>query len=1328
MQAKNTNKVRQFSSLLNEHWKRKQRLKGCQSEWPEKNSTSPLRWISRSLNEFSIVGSELSQKRSLIDIMRTTPSSLLESLKAPEDELEMNPNYCLADLNQILARQRCFARSYLVCFALIMLLVISTSSLRIGGQQIIQSDPRPTIYSGQVSFGLLLSAHSSKDPDVTTSASYQVQSILASEDPDYQPEGSSQMGTMTTSANSSSSPPTTPMPPMLPLPLPTSLNYSLLDGQLNADSSQIIAETISGEESRNVEAKSRKNRQIFDRAAMLQRRQQQHQQQQQQALQFKAASAASATTPIDASVCSTVNPNALYAGMGAIWASHQANLVGDSHLAVGTYVYDSCNDLDIGQRQSVRIVSNLNAFQQTTCESPRGAPISLTIAHGDNQLRAIQLLTSFRVPVITTREHFDLEDYNELSLDQRKYLFTTAPSSRHLAVGALRFTKLIVKRSTSSPKLLNRSYQRSSKNGLIVISRNLPSRFIAYLSEVIPRFVNYEMMLTNQPIDHIRSLDSLESVLVKGASSTSESRLSSQTVSAPSSSDSDSDSDSDSNKPPSSDKTDQASQRRRRKRDDSSDDDSDSVSDSDGKMLSPTILMFITPSEALDLVTRLRNDLAEVSRYYSLIVTTREDISPALQTIFHRGGSRLCSGKAFYTISPKPNDINEFNRYFKDTVQMEGESSDHPLICEFAKHQSGLQSRKQKLALDLDDISTEPVIKAVWSAAAAFKSVHKKECSALVNSSPASNLYESAGPGETGLNSASASSGSSGGRVMSSRQSGKSAHSECMVKMNKNMATLVQRALRKLDVVINSTGLQSLDGFRIKFDDVNELMTNDFSIKYINKECDITEIGRYTGERSSALKIEEDALSKSLESTLPDPWPIRPPPVPSTPAPSIPAATSKTSTAAEASSTPIGDSTNKDSSSTVGDSGGGNSDVNTPNESGETGSGRGKRKLQSINDEGADSESSSKPMAEDDEASAESDSKSVERPSADMEAIEGSSAKRPSKRSRLTAASEQIDRQMSRRNKPEEKQKSASSLSSKKKRLMAAPVTAMGGRGIMPGVTDTEPVGGDSDRATSATTKVSSTGEQEITHHPSNFPTTTKPMRKLKPFPSNEGTTLEDWLPMTKIPTAGSKLLSTIQPTRVPTVISGSSLSTRLHDDEQVDSGSTASGSSDLKTKGTTEAPVFSTLPESGGNADLEAPVKSQTRVPKSTKTSNGKPLEVSATTEASDYVTSSSISKKSFDTHSTSLAPSRSLNNFNFVDQIHMINQTTNPRSVHDSGADIDSLNRHNYFKDLNSSPVPIGSTSTSSQRPENLRYTDQMGDQSKTADALKEDNRTLR
>lgn len=1372
MQAKNTNKMRQFSSLLNEHWKRKQRLKGrcCQAKKRQfVRKSNGVLCESRSWQQVctEIFGTIMKIKTTSLPAEEHQSKQEKLSLKfkssnprkkRPKNEFKQRckaSNYEILNLLDFKKRKLPCLTEYFI--TTILFLSMIGESIRSQQTVMIQSDPKPTIYSGQVSFGLLLSAHSSLGSELSSSASYQVKSVLASEEPNYSTTPMELAATSTTTTTTTATNANFSSSSLSPLLSSTSttpflnLNYSLLDvGQ------PITSEELAdGEESRIVESKIRKNRQIFDRATILQRRQQQQQQQQQKLAQLKAAS--NSVTPVDSGLCSQVNANALFAGMGAIWASHQANLVADNHLNIGTYVYDSCNDLDIGQRQSVRIVSNLNAFQQTTCESPRGAPISLTIAHGDNQLSAIQLLTSFRLPVITTKEHFDLEDYSQLSKDQKKFLFSTAPSSRHLAVGALKFSKRIVARSTSSHNLPNHSYKSSPKNGLIIVSTNLPGRFINYLKESIPIYVNYEMMLTGQPIDQIKSLDALENNF-KQTSSTSESRTSSQSIPAPSSSinyleDY------------------LSSTNRRRKRDDSSgEDDSEGSSDADGRMLSPTILMFITPSEAIDLVTRLRNDLAEVSRFYSLIVTTREDISPALKTIFHRGGSRLCSGKAFYAISPKPDDISEFSRYFRDTVQMEGELSDHPLITEFAKYQSST-----KINADLDEISTEPIIKAVWSAAAAFKLVHSRRCGSFISSSSPSSSSGGDLSGVSGANSATSSAGggsgtTSSGRIMNGRQSGKSGHQECMIKMNKEMASLVQRELKRLDVTINSTGLQSLDDRRLRFDDMNELVTNKFSIKYINKECEITEIGEYMGMRDSALKLNDGMLHKSLESTLPDPWPIRATPPPSTPAPvHTTTTTSSSSLSSSKASSPVtaADTSTNSASSSGNDSGSGTSDSNSASELGDTNSsaGREKRKLQSISDEDSDSDLS-KQGDDDEQTRAESDStKSGERASAAelmeqpvaVESPVAATMKRATrKRSRFRESS---DRKLSRRN----NKSTSSSGSSKKNKPIVAPVTAMGGRGgIMPGVTDTEPVGGDSitttlsgDRTTSATTKQQTINTNsavgnggEIQHQHYNFPTV-KPMRKLKSFTTSEGTKLEDWLPSTGVPP--NKLINVIQPTRVPTIISTSSLSTRLHDDEQVDSGgSTMSGSGasmDLKMRGTTEAPVFSTLPESGGNTDLDAPaIKSQTRITKSTKSalltnnnsqqsttnssssSSPKPLEVAATvaTEtATDYVTSPSISKNSFDTHSsiTSVATptttrQTSPSNFNFADQIRPMigntnNQSTNSRAIHDSDSSFNRLSHH--FKDLTSSPIPLldGHSQNSLQGPENLRFTDQIDQQ---------------
>ncbi|KAG9508826.1 hypothetical protein GZH46_02669, partial [Fragariocoptes setiger] len=489
--------------------------------------------------------------------------------------------------------------------------------------------------------------------------------------------------------------------------------------------------------------------------------------------------------------CSNINANVIYSGMAAIWSSHQANLVGDSFLNVGAYVYDSCTDLETGQRQSVRIVSNLNAFQQTTCEAPRGSPISVTIAHGEQQSKAIQLLTSFRVPVITTRENFAIDDYDLLDEDQRRYLFTTGPSSRFLAAGALKFGNKILatmfeQNDKNSDKLVANS---GDQNGLIVISTYMPRNFIIYIKDIVPNFANFEILQSAQPVDQIRArYDSNNAASGKSGASSSSTQQS-----------------------------------------------------------APVVLLFITPAEAIDLVTRLRTDLNNVSKYFTLVVITREDITRALKTIFNRGGTSLCSSKSFYTVSPRLDDISEFNRYFRDTTQIEGLTSDHPLVCEYAKYQ-----RITKVQSDPDDQHAEPMIKAVWAAASALKMVHRRECQSSSTSADSDK--------------------SSSSNNNNNKSSAKNKKDQCILKLNKNLASLVQKNLRRLDTVINSTGLSALDGFRLKFDSENELVTNKYSIRHVRNDCDIVELGQYYDHQ---LHIDDSLLRRSYHQTMVQAWPIQ---------------------------------------------------------------------------------------------------------------------------------------------------------------------------------------------------------------------------------------------------------------------------------------------------------------------------------------------------------------------------------------------------------------------------------------------------------------------
>lgn len=1092
----------------------------------------------------------------------------------------------------------------------------------VDGQSSQRSDPRPTIYSGQMSFGLLLSAHSSAGSELTSSASHQVKAIFALGDTKptvglNRSDSIARRSAITQAGNAQLEPSTL-------APLATNVD--------ERESLDLAASDFDDPSTRSLEPRQHNRRQIF------------------QMHQPKMA-------PQNEGQCSQVNPNALYAGMGAIWASHQANLVGDTKVPIGAYVYDSCNDLDVGQRQSVRIVSNLNAFQQTTCESPRGSPISLTIAHGDNQMKAIQLLTSFRVPVISTKEHFALEDYSMLSTDQRRFLFATAPSSRHMALGALRFSKMIVAKSASSAKLHNQLYKTSSRNALIVISRNLPTRFIAYLREIIPAGGNYETIQSSQPIDQIRSIESLESILVKSrqttptsGSTTSETRRVSLVVQSV-------------NTPKPTDPISGVESKLVARRSDESSPgiEYDLAGDQDNfKMLSPTILMFITPAEAIDLITRLRNDLADVSRYYSLIVATREDITPALKTIFQRGGSRLCSGKAFYTISPKSDDISEFNHYFRDTVKFEGDKSDHPLISEYANYQSS-----SRINSDLDDTSAEPVIKAVWAAAAAFKQVHKRECGSLLNSATSSMGSTEVPKGELASNAQAASddpnSSSERIKTLKGRNSAsaniKSAHSECMLKLSKNMSQLVQRTLKRLDVTINSTGLHSLDGFKIKFDESNELIGNKFSIKHIDKECDIEDIGEFAGLKDSALTIDERILEKSLESTLPDPWPLSA--LSSSTQPDPNSSTSSSNSPESANFNSLADfGPSKESSESA---------EATP---GITDNGMSKSESPSTADLGPKQTTpgdETGPSGGDDESGNET---SAIESSPDSRGL--SRQQRASKKKWKSDATSSMDQD-------EQNNKIVKNL-----RVTTVPsvTTTLGARRMVPGVSDF--AGLITDQPTTTRPNFSrptySTATQRLKSTDSRATTST--MRILKPFPSQAGTQVQDWLPSS-------------EPTTLPPKPEVSTFMTTLKQ---------SSGYSSTQTP-------FSTLPESGGNTDLDIPARSTIRKAKS----SDRILDFAASTDTSDFVTASTNSKNTYKSEQTRVAtsfPSTSPYSISMSpigrqgfgsdpSRLDVLTTELPTQSLMNFSSDLNpttlypdhkqSTGGFNFLKDLNFSPVPL-------------------------------------
>lgn len=1176
-------------------------------------------------------------------------------------------------------------------------------------QQQATGDPRPTIYSGQISIGLLLSAHSSSTMELASSASQQVRTFFALQE---------------TNENRTSNESNTDYKPPPGLSIGASETSKQVDGSLIMERPYINDEVSYMEGEHMNTSYRRRKRQLFDSSTRQSNNQ-------------RSTAQEANNNGANSQLCSQVNLNALYAGMGAIWASHQANLVAGSQSLIGTYVYDSCNDLNVGQRQSVRIVSNLNAFQQTTCESPRGSPISLTIAHGDNQLRAIQLLTSFKVPVISTKEHFALEEYQQLSRDQRKYLFATAPSSRHLALGALKFAKRIVAKSSGSPKLLNQFHKLSSRNGLVIVSRNLPTRFMGFLSETVPNLVNYEFLQTSQPIEQVSSIQGLESLLMKRNSAAGSSGASSASG-GPAASES----------RPNPEISPMPSLERRSDMGGGGDElsmggdsGSDSLEEINMKMISPTILMFITTAEAIDLITRLRNDLADVSKYYSLIVVTREDITPALRTIFSRGGSRLCSGKAFYTISPKPDDMVEFSRYFRDTVQIEGESSEHPLICEFAKQRSS-----SRLAHDIDDVSAEPVIKAVWTAAAAFMQVHRRECGAYLNNgaqssssatSTSANLYaknpaSNNNPKEEATNNQDSAARNLKGRQSNSQTgqasaaSGKSAHSECMFKMSKSMTQLVQRTLKRLDVTINSTGLQSLDGFRVKFDDMNELISNKFSIRHINKECEIEEIGQYTGLKESSLRLDDSALAKSLESTLPDAWPLgSSSSTPSSGGTSTGASSSTDSTAnSSAGNSNFNDATSPSGVDSASSSGSGaakeTASSSDPSNSSEGGSDGGQNAMAggSLGEQPASTTHKQsrkrRPAIIREDLSHDPNEGSWREPEPENNEGENNPDNNNQDQSLATSIHDRIAR-----HRPNKRSRSdsleAHSLANvvvPVRKLSADESTTRKPKGRLSPVMTTTHVGGArkfglSDQPTTTTessTELHANDQQMTGGSNQQAASTTRPGRKLKPFPTTAGTKLKDWLP-NEHPMTTTTTITSRQPNEMTTIGPiGSSSSPIAGGKSKVVVMMANHGQSNhvvgknhnkiahhpslTNTRAPSTSYVGSTLPESGGNTDLEIPAARST--PRSGKI---------AASESRDVITETTPLINISDSRSTSSPASSSITNDESSSATTVASVTLKPFGRHGFSFDMGHQHQQHQhqpsenqqqFNDISSSAIP--------------------------------------
>ncbi|XP_025017435.1 uncharacterized protein LOC107366253 isoform X2 [Tetranychus urticae] len=122
-----------------------------------------------------------------------------------------------------------------------------------------------------------------------------------------------------------------------------------------------------------------------------------------------------------------VNLSAVRSAMAAIWAIHQINVNQNaSQLKLGLYLYDTCSDESISERQTVRILSHLDDIQSKTCLKDRESPLIGAISSGKLYRSTLNLFTSFQVPIITTQEQDPMEIPGTT-------LFTVASSLKYLS-------------------------------------------------------------------------------------------------------------------------------------------------------------------------------------------------------------------------------------------------------------------------------------------------------------------------------------------------------------------------------------------------------------------------------------------------------------------------------------------------------------------------------------------------------------------------------------------------------------------------------------------------------------------------------------------------------------------------------------------------------------------------------------------------------------------------------------------------------------------------------------------------------------------------------
>ncbi|XP_074594406.1 uncharacterized protein LOC141849823 [Brevipalpus obovatus] len=226
-------------------------------------------------------------------------------------------------------------------------------------------------------------------------------------------------------------------------------------------------------------------------------------------------------------------------------------------------------------------------------------------------------------------------------------------------------------------------------------------------------------------------------------------------------------------------------------------------------------ILFLSPDESLKLFTSLRSQNPPESNDYEWIVVTSRDIINQLRSLYK--SSNNCHSKPMYLILPQQEKVPDLGRFLaKDLPQM-GESRDPMFqqLLEMAQSLSNLTTPSQE--------ALPSMIKAIWSYNLALRNYEAKYCD----------------PSDI------------------------SGH-ECIRGMGSNLVSMIQNEIQLLNNSIGGHNYQSLNGFRLNFDDEHYLSSNRFALKAITTRCEIIDMGYFEdGILITDDQIKSDTTSQS---------------------------------------------------------------------------------------------------------------------------------------------------------------------------------------------------------------------------------------------------------------------------------------------------------------------------------------------------------------------------------------------------------------------------------------------------------------------------------